>query len=91
MSDDAPKPIVVRVGPNERTGEFERERPKDAPPISAIDLQHRLLIDGATYSNLATWCDPTLRETSVDYLGSYLAQMAPRNPTERMLAVQMLW
>jgi hypothetical protein len=62
---------------NSETGEARYVRPKDALPMKAVDLQHRLALDGLTYSGLAEACDASLGRTAVDYVDSYLAEMAP--------------
>jgi hypothetical protein len=90
-SDAKPETITGIIETNRQTGEVRYVRPKDALPMPAVDLYHRMSLDSATYAQLAGVCDPALAPTGIDYLEHYLAAMEPRNSAERMLAVQMLW
>lgn len=74
-----------------KSGKAELARPEGALPIPAVDLLHRLSLDGAAYVKLAAGIGSQVRESAVDYMQEYMAQMAPRTPAERMLAAQMLW
>lgn len=57
-----------------------------------ITYQHQLRSDSLPYMTmlLQDGQEETV-ETSTEYIEAYLKEMAPRNPVERMLAMQMLW
>jgi hypothetical protein len=76
---------------NSETGALTQVQQGKAMTGKAVDVLHRTTLDAVTYAGLANGCDEVLLESSVQYLYEYLAQMSPRSPVERMLAVQMLW
>jgi hypothetical protein len=71
---------------------------KDQTPASSLqgaaltDLLHRMLLDASPYRSLHEARGAELgRLTAEDFVDLHLEQMAPRDPVERMLAIQMLW
>lgn len=65
-------------------------RPKGAMSLKGVRLVHELILDYEVYENQGR--TDQARETAIAYVQDvYLAEMAPRNPVERMLAIQMLW
>ena len=62
--------------------------PAERAPL--VDLVHRQVIDMETYG----WAVPpnaTAQGTAREFLDGLVKEIAPRNPIERMLAVQMAW
>jgi len=56
---------------------------------AVVDMLHRATVDARPY--FAMIVDANFRGTAIEYVEQYIAEMQPRNPAERMLAVQMLW
>jgi hypothetical protein len=50
-----------------------------------------LYLDGGTYARLIDRMSPENKETALAVVEEHLAELAPRNAVERLLAVQMLW
>lgn len=56
-----------------------------------VNLHHRAALESAPYHASLRGAGAVFQDSAIDYVEQYLAEMQPRNPAERMLAVQMLW
>lgn len=68
-------------------------RPADADCPDVIRVNHDLGIDSFVYERQLQALAPNddLHKSALYYLEQYLDEMKPRNPAERMLAIQMRW
>ncbi|MCC6679208.1 MAG: hypothetical protein IT436_18940 [Phycisphaerales bacterium] len=92
MSDDAPKKAELIVMTKvDKDGTVKRVRTKQQPS-DFTRLHHGVLLDALPYTEQlrAVGMDQGA-DDALDYIDDYLAEVQPRNPVERMLAVQMLW